>query len=691
MDLSARLLLNDGQSISLSSDTADILRKCVDPTGTPAVTTGLVTGYVQSGKTRSIESVLCVARDSGYRMAIVLTGTSNNLLTQSRGRLERDLGVEDGASELGWTTIHKPSIAHEDLLRDMLASWTDGRPVWNRRTPILFVLKNATNIAKLAELLSKLELSDVPALVVDDEADQASLDNNARRRVAPTATYAGIEKMRAALPWHSYLQYTATPQAPLLISISDALSPKFVHVLVPGEGYTGGRTFFGKSRKIDQIRTIDQADLAATIADKVPRTLKKAFRTYLIGVAAGLSTGERPKPRNRSMFVHPSRNRVPHETYETWIKLLKEEWLSMLDLDETERERIDLLSEFKDAYTDLASTTTDLPTFEDVAAILPESISQVHVKVVNGLNTEEIRWKMSYAWVIIGGQSIDRGFTIEGLTVSYVPRPIGEGNADNFQQRARFFGYRQNYLSLCRVFMDDDSKGAFESYVEHEEFMRDELQVVQAKGTSLKEWKRIFLLDERLRPTRNSVLSNGYFRTKLTGWLYPRYPHIEQAHVRHNNDVIDALVSDLDLLEDVSYPRHLSGAVPLAKLVESIWSMEFAADADSRRHAATILGLKRIVENDPAASASVLAMDKLQTRDRLERENSRLVINPMQGRDPSGKSRYPGDEKLRTGDAVTVQIHNLRTKTIEGVVVDKVMLIAVRIPSTLSNTFVVQD
>lgn len=658
-DLTDRLSLSDAAKAALASDTADLLSKCLDPHGPPTSRTGLVTGYVQSGKTRSIESVLCMARDNGYRMVIVLTGTSNPLLVQSKGRLERDLGIEEGVSELGWTSILKPNAkAHQELLGKLLDSW-DTDLSWESRTPLLAVLKHATNISKLTELLGTVQLGDVPVLIIDDEADQASLDNNAKSRRAPTSTYRSIASLRAALPFHTYLQYTATPQAPLLISLADSLSPEFVHVLQPGDGYTGGSTFFGKASSDGIVESIPASDLNPPPDAPVPSTFKKAFRLFLVGVAVGLNSRTRPVPHARSMFIHPSRLRDPHERYEAWVKLLRDDWKSVLSQPEDDDERAALLIDFQIAHAELAKRSP-LPPFSEISGRLHDAVSRTVIQVVNGKNTEEVRWKTAYPWVLIGGQSIDRGFTVEGLTVTYMPRPKGDGNADNFQQRARFFGYRQAYLPLCRVFMDSDSKQAFTAYVEHEEMMRTELLRVQSGDTTLKQWKRLFMLDDGMRPTRVSILSNGLMKVKLRGWQYPKAPHVDPKKVQTNNSTIEGLLEILNATPLELHQRHLGDeGVRVADIVELLWPLEYATEADSRRHVAVMLGLKAIVDSDESATAQVVLMDGLELRERTPSDDQ---ISPLQGPNPAGGDRYPGDAKIVDPHRVTIQIHRVGVK-----------------------------
>jgi hypothetical protein len=129
-----------------------------------------------------------------------------------------------------------------------------------------------------------------------------------------------------------------------------------------------------------------------------------------------------------------------------------------------------------------------------------------------------------YAWILVSGQAMDRGFTVKELTVTYMPRGIGTGNADTLQQRARSFGYKRRYLGYCRIYLEAAALDAFHGYVRHEEQMREELTGVQQRGESLANWKRRFVLDEDVRPCRVNVIDQEIVRGyadagSLRGWF----------------------------------------------------------------------------------------------------------------------------------------------------------------------------
>src|SRR5690606_26362168 len=133
-------------------------------------------------------------------------------------------------------------------IEDTLADWQD--PSVSKaecQTVLITVMKNHRHLDNLAQLLSQLNLKHSPVLVIDDEADQAGL-NTLVREGEESTTYRHLTSLRRHLPHHTFLQYTATPQAPLLINIIDVLSPNFVEVLSAGPDYVGGKDFFIDNR-----------------------------------------------------------------------------------------------------------------------------------------------------------------------------------------------------------------------------------------------------------------------------------------------------------------------------------------------------------------------------------------------------------------------------------------------------------
>ena len=161
---------------------------------------------------------------------------------QSRDRFKRDLRA-GGTRNDDWTMLDSVETLDPGrdgpVLTNLVHEWRDESVPEALKKPLFItVMKHHQHLARLRELLRYADLSGIPALVIDDEADQAGLNTRPDQQLAST-TYRSIREVRRCLPNHTYLQYTATPQAPLLISLADLLSPEFVEVLEPGDGYTG--------------------------------------------------------------------------------------------------------------------------------------------------------------------------------------------------------------------------------------------------------------------------------------------------------------------------------------------------------------------------------------------------------------------------------------------------------------------
>lgn len=675
------------------------------PRGEAGSDTGLVVGYVQSGKTLSFTAVMALARDNGFQLVIVVAGSSTQLADQSHGRIQKDLRVSTERART-WAVFHNPREAQSGVIGRMLDEWRDKAvPHDARQTIAITVMKNHRNLGHLIKVLKKLDLSGVSALLVDDEADQASLNNEVSQG-SESATYRKLLEVRSLLSSHTFLQYTATPQAPLLISIIDTLSPNFVEVLEPGEGYTGGRTFFGEPNELVRVIPAAEVPTASNQLTGVPPTLREALRLFMVGVAAGLIQGG--AKGNRSMLVHPSHRTAQHQEYLTWIRDLFEDWRATLMRGDDEAR--DLADSFQSSYESLARTVgAAIPAFDDIKARLRSAFNNTGILEVNrrqGGAPVLVDWRQHYGWILVGGQAMDRGFTVEGLTVTYMPRGIGTGNADTVQQRARFFGYKNDYLGYCRVFLERQTKAAFEAYVAHEEFMRAELAAFQETGKSLDEWRRVFLLDPRLKPCRDSVLEFDYVRSAAPtdGWFVPEVFLGGSGLEGFNREAVRTFMKSVPFSPAPGHPdrtdtqRHrVSEPLPLRRVVEELLVRFKVKDPDeSQRWTITLLQLSRALDAQPEAACVVYEMSEGRPRERGVDKDTGKIKNLFQGANPQFPIEqrgaiYPGDREIKAPELVTVQVHNLTLTQDAGPDIPEVPVIAVHIPREMAIPLIVQN
>lgn len=705
-DLVARKLPNEEPATreALLESAASILSKTANPKAAKGRETGLVVGYVQSGKTLSFTTVMALARDNGFQLVIVVAGTSKPLLNQSTKRIRRDLQIDEIEGSLRWKPYTNPTDNENNRrhIQQTLREWRDLDVAASERSTVLItVMKNHGHLRALVALLEKLDLAGVPTLIVDDEADQASL-NTLVNRGRQSPTYRRLLDMRDAIPNHTFLQYTATPQAPLLINIIDALSPRFVEVLDPGADYTGGCAFFEGNQPL--VRVIGPQDIPTddNPLDGPPEPLLEALRAFLLGVAAGQVEGRSARNPNRSMLVHPSQRTESHRDYRRWIGDVLDEWQRVLDLDKADSDRLDLVAEFRDAHADLAGTVADLPSFDELARRLPRAFRNTKIEEVNarGQQTPLIDWSQSYGWILVGGQAMDRGFTVEGLTVTYMPRGPGMGNADTVQQRGRFFGYKRRYLGFCRVYLEQDALVAFQDYVEHEEYMRGQLQTIQRNGRPLSEWKRAFVLSPDLRPCRKNVIQHDFARGNYSNqWFYPAVALAPDEVIEANRKTVRAfleatpLTAEPDADQREAAQRHRAArGLPLAQVIERlIVPFRVTGAADTRELTGVMVQLSEALANKPHELCTTYEMSPEYPRQRAIDDNGR--INELfQGgtRLAAGGYGYPGDSAFRDDNVVGVQIHHLDLKQGGSIIAERVPVIAIWVPSRLAIDWIAQ-
>lgn len=678
IDLMGRLEdegLSESERETVKREALRVLGRGHPPSEEEGHRTGLVVGRVQSGKTTSFTTVTALARDNGIRLVIIVAGTSNPLFNQSNERLRRFLGLDEGGAGK-WVMIENPDEDDEGQVRRFLQTWeNDNIPDQANKTILLTVLKHHGRIRNLNNLLERLNLSDVPVIVIDDEADHAGL-NTAVRDDEMSTTYRRLLELRDHLPHHTYLQYTATPQAPLLINIIDMLSPDYSEVLTPGEDYVGNEDFF-LNDEMDLIRTIPDDELPEDDDDgwamDPPDTLLDALRVFILGVAVGLERNS--QGGNRSMMIHPSRLTDTHWVYKDWVENAIDNWSRILQSSE-EADKEDLIRSFERAYEDLSRGVDNLPSFDElVPEYLAWAVAETTITEVNAADgsTPDVDWNATYGHILVGGQAMDRGFTVKGLTVTYMPRGPGVGNIDTIQQRARFLGYKRPYLGFCRVYLEAEVGGAYEAYVRHENAMHRQLSDLSEAGVPLAEWKRAFILDNDLRATRRSVLDQRLIRGRGEGWFVPRAPHDAAEAIQRNQRVVDEFLDQLEFMEDkghaerTEHQRHeVARRVPLQKVLEDLLvPYRVSSPRDSSRFTGRVLQVKEVLEENPDETCDIYYMSKGRRRERsVDSEGDRIpTIHQGASTETSEHERgevYPGDSNIRADSRFTIQIHKLK-------------------------------
>jgi hypothetical protein len=313
------------------------------------------------------------------------------------------------------------------------------------------------------------------------------------------------------------------------------------------------------------------------------------------------------------------------------------------------------------------------------------NLQLVEMNARDGAATPVIEWDTSKAYILVGGQALDRGFTVDGLTVTYMSRDPGGWTADTIQQRARFFGYKRRYLGDCRVYLEPGLRDAFEMYVEHEKHMIASLKAIQGGKSSLKEWKRQFLLDPSMRATRQTVTSLPTIAVAAgERWIFDPRPPKPDSSIDEAERAINDQLADLETTED-EY-GHLVSLIPMSRLLALVDSVPPTAEPSLPQLRALKLQIASLIDDDEDAQARIIqmrpAVDSVRT---LTGSGS---IQPFQGRSNS----YPGDRDIFDPDRLTAQIHRfaVRNSREEHPFADAVTL-AFWMPDELANGWLLED
>jgi hypothetical protein len=619
--------------------------------------TGLALGYVQSGKTTAITALIGAAADQGYRVVVALLGSTNLLLEQNQARLLDALGV--GVREdYRWVHMTNPSGATK---AKELKGWLE-----RDRVVLVPVLKHAGRIDAVAGVVSSIDPS-TPVLIVDDEADQASLNTEVRAG-SESRTFESLGRLRAAVRDHLFVQFTATPYAPLLLEPDDHLRPTFVEILQPGAGYTGGREFFVDNADV-VVRAIPTLDEQAprSLPTSLPRSLIDAFGSFVAGTALLLLSDPASPPV--SMLVHSTQRNDVQARYHFLLQRLVKKWQGIaagaaaaadLPAEVTaERTRITTLG---------AADATDEAFLERVRYVLRETTLWL---VNSASDVNKVDWRVAPVHVLVGGNKLDRGFTVEGLTVTYMNRPPSD-QLDTLEQRARAFGYRSDLLPYCQFFATPRTLKVLRDIVDTEYDMRARLRDWVDAGGSVGSWAEEIglLLPGGTRPTRQAVITALSRFNEAPTWYQMRRPSTRPDDLRVNRE----LVTSTGLLDAPyrSYGRleHRTLIVPLSEVVDLLlapWAGAGQGQSPGWRHDELVDLLRRTPDMQVPLQLLELPGGGPRTR---EWDPELGFVNLMQGPDPRpqpGTDPYPGDRAIggvaTDPDRVVVQIHRVVPKS----------------------------
>lgn len=517
--LREHLLMTDWSSAAVSGldeETDRILAQLGNPVESEFDIRGLVLGYVQSGKTANFTALIAKAVDVGYRLVIVLSGLDKGLRKQTQIRLKRELvGYSDnrsGAVPFPPMGKHWHEFTSEDLEGDFEPGRASTAALQGSQPVLLVVKKNGPVLRKLLRWLGTAPNSvhqELPLLLIDDEADNASVDTKGDRLAQPpsaddeyedpTTINKLIRQVLNQFSRKSYVAYTATPFANILIPHDNIAHPEYGIDLYPKDffvalqkrtGYFGVEEFFGRfdsateSEKagLDVVRFIPDEDNAALDAGQFPASLADAILDFILAGAARRQRGDGEKAA--TMLVHTSHLKDDHRILagqvRNYLRELRNEW---------RYQRNHVLPKFKQHWegefqpvTRSTNDTVEVPfesIIEHVTAFLNVLDPDTRVREVNSERGDVLDYVAdpTLKAIAVGGNKLARGLTLEGLLTSYFARTTNM--YDTLMQMGRWFGYRKGYADLTRIHTTPELSSWFHDLAAVEHQLREDIAIYE--------------------------------------------------------------------------------------------------------------------------------------------------------------------------------------------------------------------
>jgi hypothetical protein len=539
---------------------------------------GLVIGHVQSGKTANYLGLIGKAADAGYKFIIVIAGIHNNLRKQTQERIDEGFvgrsSDPENRTPVGVGRMQGyPHPATLTNIYDDFNKKTAAQSGWELNDfskPIILVIKkNVSTLKSLHTWLSEMNakggrIADVPMLMIDDEADNASINTN-KDDLDPTKTNAMIRRILGLFMKSCYVGYTATPFANIFINpdsydedVREELFPRdFIYCLDAPNTYFGPeKVFLDEATSATILEPITDCEEYLPFTHKkdhelfeLPPSLYRAINQFIIVRTIRNLRGQ--KNKHCSMMVNVSRfvdiQKAVRNFISVYEKRLKDAVKANYAMPESVSSKNAYMADLKGVFEEDFSHCGF--SWAEIKAELNDACESVRLFVVNSKSDEVLDYKkyerdgQGLTAIAIGGLSLSRGLTIEGLCISYMYR--NTRMYDTLMQMGRWFGYRPGFEDLCRVHLSPDSIDWYAHIAKASEELRQQIKRMRRDRLSPKQ----FGLYVRAHPDRllitatNKMLAGEKVKVKqnFSGRLIESYILPTDKGINESNE---ALISE---------------------------------------------------------------------------------------------------------------------------------------------------
>lgn len=611
-----------GLNVAKIDRETDRIMDCLPhPTGDPFAYRGIVLGYVQSGKTSNYLGLINKAADAGYKLIIVLSGMYNDLRKQTNERIDegflgRYTGIDGNRATLwqngnivnvsqfrGNAAVAVNNLTSSDINGDVNANANN---TYNPNVLTVAVCKK--NTSTLDALLRMLDTGErengypkinIPILVIDDEADSATIDSNYDRTltrkdlITATAINKKIRCLLTMFRMSAYVGYTATPYANFLIDrmiisrqhhkvrniryiVGEGLFPKdFAICLEPDSKYIGSESLFGEN-PLPIIRNYDEQVVNAALSSQnriisLPDILKESIHSFIIATAIRRLRGQRET--HSSMLIHTcyqiERMNSITELVNEYINNIRDAYNIAVGNNEYDNilNRL-FINDFQQTAQDFSPTHIErygsfdeinYP-WQNIKNEIRIVLNKIRVIGINSDNNAPLAGRLDYRQyenrqnvaengdyvIAVGGNCLSRGLTLEGLITSFFYR--NTSNYDTLMQMGRWFGYRPGYYDLCRVYLSQNIQNRFAAITVADLDLREQIQKLIGMNNVTPE-SVVFSIQiaSGMRVTAQRRQGNGIIGlpANLEGLKQTKCLPISQVHRQKMYEVVNSLFENI--------------------------------------------------------------------------------------------------------------------------------------------------
>lgn len=623
----------------------------------------LLVGKVQSGKTSNLELLTAISFDNGYNILVMYGGYDKSLLAQTTERFKNTFNVPDKIEYNNnypavFTTDDSNSLM--DIDNDMVSDMLD------EGQPIIFIsMKRPVAMSKINKILHTLDKSKFKALIIDDEGDQASLNIAKNKQEDASRTYEEIVKLKTILNNPVYLSVTATPHANIFLDNWSALRPDNIRLIQPGIGYDGADVYSLEENNLIEI--ISDQDVKELEDGKIPQSLWNALHYFIIASAIKKIEKANSKANYSDMIIHSFREIDSHSNLYSRINSKIDLYKEAVETDDKETLQTLYVKLNKIYNSKLFDTTIrEQYNFEDVFKEIKKVLKRTKIILKNSLGKEtQSNESLKFHKIYIGGDLLQRGLTFANLITTYFTRwSKDDGNMDTNMQRARWFGYREKYINLCKVFTTSKIAQEFSALGEIEMDLWDQFEEIENGEMDIND---ILIQTENTnqRPTSRSKASFDKVSFK-NRWIKQRYMIFDKNQVDDNNKVVEDIINKLQFQDTCCGNRQNNRTGRFSKIDNKLMQVLIS-------HIQTVFDMEpfqrtAINELVNGQEIYVILMDSTNkdgTRMRTVYPDTNKIKALMQGADSKDKDKivYEGDSFVIVNkDKINIQIHKIIPK-----------------------------